>query len=164
VLGIWAVQLGANLLILPGLSPELNAEFAGAGATVWEPGLATVMIISALIIGLLIYLFGTFAKAREDESYIGGEVGERAKMYDFEGVGFYETIRQMSGLRRLYRQAEARWYDGYDQLRRATLYVTGWLRELHSGVLYSYVTWCVLGLVVILWWLLYSYRIVGRAF
>ena len=127
---------------------------------IWRKG----NLISALVIGLLIYLFGTFANAREDEAYVGGEVGERAKMYNFEGVEFYETIRQMSGLKRLYKQAEARWYDAYDQLRRATLYVTGWLRKLHNGLLHSYVTWCVLGLVAILWWLLYSYKIVGRAF
>ncbi len=164
VLGVWAIQLGAEKLILPALSSKMQEQFAGTGASVWQPETATVMILLALVVGLVVYLVSTFARAREDEAYVGGEIGDRAAPYIYEGTEFYKTIDEMPVLRRLYRQAEARWYDLYEQCRRLTFYVTGWLRKLHSGMLHSYVTWCILGLVVILWTLLYSYKILGRAF
>ncbi len=164
VLGVWAVQFGAEKLIVPVLSGDLQNEFAGAGAGVWDSGVATILILAALGVGLLIYVFSTFAKSREDESYIGGEIGKHAEPYNFEGIEFYKTVAELPVLKGLYKQAEAKWYDLYEQLRRLTFYVTGWLRKLHDGVLHTYATWCVLGLVVLLWILLYSYKVLGQAF
>ncbi len=163
VLGVFAVQIGVRWLILP-LPGITEAEFNQSLAGEWSSRGAAALIIVALVIGGLIYLFSTFSRVREDEAYIGGEVGERAEGYDFEGVEFYGTVRDLPFLRGLYRQSEARWYDLYEQCRRLTFYVSGWLRKLHNGSLHNYVTWCVLGLVVILWWLLYTFRILGRAF
>jgi len=153
VLGVFAVGLGVKELILPALAPTFDQAAFDASS-----------LVAALAVGALIYVFGTFAKAREDESYIGGEIGARAEMYDFEGIEFYKTVGELPLLKRLYRQAEARWYDLYEQLRRLTFYASGWLRKLHDGLLHTYVTWCVLGLVIVLWWLLYSFKILGRSF
>ncbi len=167
LLGIFAVRLGVNKIILPALAGIEGIDEAAFNQTLagsWGSGTATILLIAALIVGLIIYLFSTFTRAREDESYVGGEVGTRAEMYNFEGVEFYKTVGEMPLLKNLYKQADAKWYDLYEQLRRTTFYITGWLRKLHDGVLHTYVTWCVVGLVVILWWLLYSYKILGRAF
>ena len=163
VLGVFAVRLGVRQLILPAV-PFDEAAFNETLSGLWSSGVATVLLLVALVVGVIVYLLSTFAKVREDEAYIGGEVGRHAEMYNFEGVEFYKTVREMPLLESLYRQAEAKWYDIYEQLRRLTFYVTGWLRKAHDGVLHSYVMWCVVGLVVILWCLMYSYGILGRAF
>lgn len=165
VLGVFAMQVGVRMLLLPALAPTFDeAGFEASRGGLWSSGWATSLLVIALVLGGLIYVFSTFAKAREDESYVGGEIGARAEMYNFEGIEFYKTVGELPLLKRLYRQAAAKWYDMYEQLRRLTFYAAGWLRRLHDGVLHTYVTWCMLGLVIILWWLLYSYKILGRAF
>ena len=70
----------------------------------------------------------------------------------FSAGDFYQTIsKEMPGLRRLYVQAEKSLYDFYALGRRLIFYAGGGLRALHSGLLLTYVAWCVLGLVVLLW-------------
>ena len=54
-------------------------------------------------------------------------------------------------LRRLYVQAKKSWYDFYDLGRRLVFYLGGMLRALHSGLLLTYVAWCLFGLLVLLW-------------
>lgn len=159
ILGVFAVRVGVHGLISPA-TPYTALEIPG----LWSSGIATLLLVLALLVGLVIYLVSTFTRKREDEAYVGGEIGSRAADYNYEGVEFYKTIGELSGLRALYEKAEARWFDLYEQSRRFVFYVTGFLRQLHDGVLYTYVTWSVLGLVLLLWWLLYAYKVVGRAF
>jgi len=168
VLGVFAVRIGVRELILPGLNLGVGSPTeASLNETVlgmWSSGTATVLLLAALVVGGVIYVLSTFTKAREDEPYVGGEMGDRASMYNYEGIEFYRTVRDMPLLHGLYRQAEAKWYDLYAQLRRLTFYITGWLRKLHDGLLHTYATWCVLGLVLLLWYLMFTYKVIGRAF
>jgi hypothetical protein len=72
----------------------------------------------------------------------------------FSAGDFYQTISQMPYLRRLYAQARASAYDLYDLGRRLTFYVGGILKALHSGLLLTYVAWCVFGLLILVWFFL----------
>jgi len=145
--GVFAYALPVKLLT-PTVPPALRPDMAGAA---WQPGLATVLLCAALVVGGLIYLLGTLAKVRADEPYIGGEAGERAAQFRFSGLEFYRTVAEIPALKRLYLRAEQGWYDVYHLGRRFVSWVGAPLRTLHSGLLLSYVAWCVLGLVLLLW-------------
>ncbi len=145
VFGIWAMQLPLGRMIFPatGIPTQLS---------IWEPQLATGLILLAIAAGLVIYLLGTAVKVRRDDSYVGGADVSAEPDMRFSAADFYQTIsKEMPVLRRLYVQAEKSWYDFYALGRRLIFYVGGGLRALHSGLLLTYVAWCVLGLVVLLW-------------
>jgi len=153
IFGIFAFRVPLNLLILPALGAQAAASEAIVGLSTWQPVLAAVLLCVSLVVGLGIYLLAR-VPVREDVPYVGGEIGERTEGWRFSGVDFYRTISEMPGLRRLYRHAEEGWYDVYHLGRRLVFYVAGILQAFHSGLLLTYVAWCIAGVVVLLWFLL----------
>ncbi|MFW6189597.1 MAG: proton-conducting transporter membrane subunit [Planctomycetota bacterium] len=151
--GIFAYSLPVRHLLLPALPAAYQAGFAEAA---WQPGIATVLLCSALVVGLVVYVFGAVGGAREDEAYVGGESVAPAGSFNFSGVEFYRTISAMPSLRNLYRRAEQGWYDLYELGGRFVGWVGMPLRAFHSGLLLSYVAWCALGLVALLWFFLHT--------
>lgn len=149
VFGIWAVQLPLGQMIYPatGQPDQLG---------VWQPPLATGLILFGVAGGLVIYLLGNVTKVRMADTYVGGaDVNKEVKMR-FSAGDFYQTIsKDMPVLRRLYVQAGKSWYDLYVLGQKLVFYVGGGLRALHSGLLLTYVAWCVLGLVALIWCFLY---------
>jgi hypothetical protein len=115
---------------------------------IWSPGLATVMILLGLTIGLLIYLIGKLGSIREADSFIGGE--QFSDETRITGTGFYHTISEIKGIRRLYRWAENNLFDIYDQGHKLSLGISRLFRRVHSGVLTIYITWILLGIVIFL--------------
>ena len=150
VFGIFAFRVPLALLILPALGASAPASETVLGLTTWQPVLAALLLGAALLAGLGIYLLAR-VPVREDEAYIGGEVGRSAQRFRFSGTEFYRTVTELPGLRTLYRHAEGGWYDVYELGRRFVFYVAGVLQAFHSGLLLTYVAWCVAGVVVLLW-------------
>ena len=145
--GIFAVQIPLAKMIAPAVGLE---ELALQG---WNASLAAILIVVAIIVGLIIYAFGKVSTVRRDESYVGG--AQVTPDMRFSAGDFYKTIsEQMPVLRSLYSQAKKRWYDFYDLGQRLVFYFGRALRALHSGLLLTYVAWCVLGLVVLIWYFL----------
>ncbi len=141
VFGIFPYSLPLKHLILTFVP---NVSYIG----IWSPGLATIMILLGLAVGFIIYLMGNLKGIREAENFIGGEhlpVETR-----ITGTGFYNTIRETGGIRKLYDWAEAKWFDIYDQGSRMSFSFANLLRRAHTGVLTSYVLWVFVGLAVIL--------------
>ena len=66
------------------------------------------------------------------------------------GTAFYKTVSSLGGLKRLYFWQENEVFDPYVQTGRTGLSLTGLLRWLHNGVLPMYMTWVMLGLLVLL--------------
>ena len=145
IFGIWATQLPLQKMILP----AVNAPGLAASMTGWQPQLATGLILLAIAGGLVIYLLGTVAKVRRDDTYVGG--APVTPNMRFSAGDFYQTIAQLPYLRRLYSSAKNNAYDFYDLSRRITFYVGGILRALHSGLLLTYITWCIFGLLILVW-------------
>jgi hypothetical protein len=153
VFGIFAFSLPVTRLVIPSLSASgLSLESGFLQNPSWKPGLATLLLIAALFAGLLIYAFSRI-KVREDDAFVGGEIGHTAEDFRFAGTGFYETIAKMPFLRKAYRHAEDGWYDVYELGRRTVFYVASILQACHSGLLLTYVAWTVAGLVLLLWFL-----------
>ena len=162
VFGVFAFQIPLGLLIFP----VVQAEIPG----VWWSGLATVLIMTAVFVGLIFYLLSMRGgKIRRMRTYIGGEQmqdvyisGERqrdqegaeeALQRDVEvtGVDFYNTIEQLPGLHKFYTLTRKRVFDIYELLRRAINYFVQMLRTMHSGILPAYLRWFVAGLLVVVW-------------
>jgi len=154
VFGVFAFQLPLGRMIFP----VVQVEAPG----VWWAGLATIMILLAVVAGLVMYaLTMRGGKLRRVSTYIGGEQmqdvyisgnqKDAQRHVEVTGVDFYDTIEQLPGLQRFYVLTRARVFDIYDFLRRGSIYVVQMLRSLHTGVLPVYLRWFVTGLVLVVW-------------
>lgn len=154
VFGVFAFQVPLEWMIFPVVAIEVPG--------VWWSGLATVLILLAVFVGLLVYLLSMRGgKIRRMRTYIGGEQmqdvyisGESptaARNVEITGVDFYDTIEQLPGLRKYYLLTRAHLFDIYDLLRRGSNYFVQMLRSLHTGILPAYMRWFVAGLLVVVW-------------
>jgi formate hydrogenlyase subunit 3/multisubunit Na+/H+ antiporter MnhD subunit len=130
--------------------PALDIEPGTAIFGTWTSGLATILIIIGVILGLLILAAGSIARTvRIVPTWTCGEVQSNEDM-TVPGTHFYKTVSSMGGLKQLYTGAEKGHFDLYNQGSRLGLALTGFLRWLHSGILPTYLTWVTLGLLIIL--------------
>jgi len=130
--------------------PALGIEPGTAIFGTWNSGLATIMIIGGIALGLLIWLVGRFSgRVRIVPTWNCGEIQPNETMR-IPGTHFYKTVSRMGGLKQLYTGQEKGYFDPYDQGGRCGLVLTAFLRWLHSGVLPMYLTWVTLGLLVVL--------------
>ncbi|MBN2019176.1 MAG: hypothetical protein JW749_03005 [Sedimentisphaerales bacterium] len=130
--------------------PALGIQPGTVAIGTWQSGLATVLIVAGIVIGLLILAVAKIAsKARAVPTWTCGEVLPNEQMI-IPGTHFYKTVSSMGGLRQMYDSQEKGWFDLYDQGGRLGLAFTGFLRWLHCGILPMYLTWVTLGLLIIL--------------
>jgi NADH:ubiquinone oxidoreductase subunit 5 (subunit L)/multisubunit Na+/H+ antiporter MnhA subunit len=152
------VWLPINSLIAPSVS-ELNPgllavnEEVAYKVGVWGSSQATVLLIVGLVLGLVLYLIGTFRAARVTRSFVGGELLGTDEVR-VPGTGFYDTVRSLPVLRGMYTDAGEEAYDVYHLGDRYGSTLVQNLRKLHTGVLAVYVAWCVIGLAIVLIYLL----------
>ena len=90
VFGVFAYAVPIKRLLLPAAPAHLQISFENAA---WQPGLAALLLLVALVAGAVIYALGTIKSIREDDAYIGGETGERAAPYDYTGAVSYTHLR-----------------------------------------------------------------------
>jgi len=157
----------AQIPLLYFIGPIVGMSFPGfpaaiSGIGIWSPTLATVLLLVALVIGGVIYLAGRPAP-RIAPLYVGGEtIGEGTtdsmslapgrlrgpREARVLGTEFYDTVRNMSGLKGLYDRGEAGSFDIYSLGKY--LRPVGWvLSAAHGGRLSSYVSWILWGLIVL---------------
>ncbi|MCK4419900.1 NADH-quinone oxidoreductase subunit L [Candidatus Aerophobetes bacterium] len=141
IFGVFAYALPLKHFILPAV-PEIS--YLG----VWSPGLATLLIIIGIIIGAVIYRVGKLKKnLREDTSYIGGEVLSSENRVT--GTEFYDTIKDVGLLKWVYKKAEEKLFDIYDQGARLVFLFTKGLQKVHTGILTNYLVWCLVGMLIL---------------
>ncbi len=118
--------------------------------TLWNPYQATVALIIGLVIGIILYFIGKVFDYREQPVFMGGErldLEERR----FPGTGLYLTILELPFIGTYLKDRDKGTYDIYNIVK-----VTGWkaivenLKKLHNGVLSTYLSWCILGLMIIM--------------
>jgi NADH:ubiquinone oxidoreductase subunit 5 (subunit L)/multisubunit Na+/H+ antiporter MnhA subunit len=154
VFGVFAFQIPLAWMIFPAVPAEIPG--------IWWSGMATVLLLTAMFAGLLVYLLSMRGgKIRRVRTYIGGEQiqdvyisGESqtaTRNVEVTGVDFYNTIEQLPGLRKYYLLTRAHLFDLYDLLRRGFGYFVQILRSLHTGILPAYLRWFVAGLLVVVW-------------
>lgn len=158
VFGVAAFQIPLKMFIFPIVG--VDAEVAAAG--VWWSGLATVLILGSIFIGLIGYgLSMRSGKLRRVSTYIGGEKlqdvymsGEEetsGRHVEVTGVDFYKTIEELPLLGRMYVLARAKTFDIFYLLRDGVALLVKMLRSAHTGILPAYLRWFVAGMLVVVW-------------
>ena len=148
IFGVFAYRIPLRIFIFPSLGEDV--AFSG----IWNANLATALLLMGILIGMIIYFFGTITKAREAETFVGGEVLERQPEMRVSGVEFYHTIKNLPFLGAIYKLAEKKVFDLYNIGTKITFIFTNILRYIHNGVLSSYLSWCLLGAGILFYILL----------
>ncbi len=152
--GVFAFQLPLGRLIFPAVGVDVQG--------VWWAGLATMLLIGAIVVGLGFYWLtmrggklrrvSTYVGGEKlDDVYLSGEVPGPARHVEVTGVDFYATIEHLPLLRRVYPMARAKVFDIYRVCHQGVGYFIGALRAAHSGVLPAYMRWFAVGLLVVVW-------------
>jgi len=135
-----------KLFIYPALGIEPGTAIFGT----WMSGIATILLIIGIGLGVLIWFVARLSgNIRTVPTWTCGEVQSNESMR-IPGTHFYKTVSRMGGLRQLYTGQEKGYFDPYDQGGKIGLGLTAFLRWLHSGVLPMYLTWVTLGLLIII--------------
>jgi len=113
----------------------------------WSPGLATLLIIMGIILGIIIYFIGNTKAVRLDTAYVGGEIISRDSRVS--GVEFYDTIKDLGTFKEIYRQAEKKLFDIYDWGAKFVFFLIRGLRRIHSGALPMYLFWSLFGMLIL---------------
>jgi len=143
IFGIFAFQVPLKYFILPSLNISISQIFIG----IWQPGLATVLIITGIIFGLFIYLISK-VKVRESSVFIGGEtLTEEVRV---TGVDFYQTVKDIGFFKQMYFLAEKKIFDIYDWGKNIILSISSVLSFAHTGNLHTYLIWCFTGILILL--------------
>jgi formate hydrogenlyase subunit 3/multisubunit Na+/H+ antiporter MnhD subunit len=141
VFGIFAFAIPLKYFIYPSV---LGISYIGA----WAPGLAALLIIVGLIVGFI--MFGAKnIKFRRDEIFIGSGEYDKEHM-KVSGVEFYRTVRDFGILKNMYAALERKVLDIYDQGSKLVFAVSDLAKMHHQGMLHTYISWCFLGLLIIL--------------
>jgi formate hydrogenlyase subunit 3/multisubunit Na+/H+ antiporter MnhD subunit len=118
--------------------------------SLWNPSVATILLLIGLVVGVIIYFIGKSFKPRRVATYYGGN-----KIDDEDvrvpGTGFYETIEKLPILRTMYHDNESGvWDPDYFFSSIIDGVVIRGLKFMHSGNLSTYLSWAIIGLVAII--------------
>jgi len=141
IFGVFAFTIPLGLFI----APAIGGSIAYLG--VWSPVAATVLVLIALLIGAFLYFFTRHTKFRIVRPFIGGE--DAGSLGRISGSEFYNTIKEMKGLRWIYKKEETRTLDIYEAGSRGTFAFSKALQWLHNGILPTYLVWCLMGMLAL---------------
>jgi len=173
LLSILCVAFGvfANALVVkPFLKPIISGSIAPLG--VWQPGIATALLLFGLAIGFVIYLISK-PSGRTVEPFMGGEDLGSNKVL---GTEFYLAVEKDSVFSFVYRMNEKGCFDFYrivknsvkytayvayyavdrvlnsitDGVGKLTFVASGVFKGLHTGLLDRYLAWILIGFAVII--------------
>lgn len=142
VFGIFAYVLPLEKLIVPAL--PMSLEFAG----IWPSLKASLFLLIGLGVGVIIYFMGNFKGIRETPPYIGGYTV--SKDMRLSGTEFYRAIEELPLIKSLYAKAERKVFDIYEEGKKFVFFFIRIFQYLHNGVLPTYLVWCLLGMMVLL--------------
>lgn len=149
--GVFA-YLPMNDLLIPAVKSSFPADaLPNAGDAVWNPQLATALLVIGLVLGLFILLLGRLLtrKSTTMEVFIGGsEYSDRLK--PVPGTDFYETITSMRVLKTIYHDGEKGTFDIYNLGGSLGNLIVQSLRFIHNGIVSTYLSWCIIGLGILL--------------
>ena len=119
------------------------------GRGLWSPLGGTALILAGVVLGLLVYLVGRAGRVRIVPNFVGGEDDSSDSVWHVSGTGFYETIRNLPGLRGVFRDASSGAFDVYRVAGRYGGTLVERLRAWHTGVLAVYASWILVGLAIL---------------
>lgn len=145
VFGVFAFVLPLKYFIFPAVSAYVPVNAQSLSGS-WSPVLASGLILLGLLIGYVIFKSGRLKlKMRQDAFYTGCESVPRGQENTVTGTEFYNTVKEMGLLKRIYRMSERGVFDIYEQAK-GIFSVSRLLRYLHNGILPTYIVWMLLGM------------------
>jgi formate hydrogenlyase subunit 3/multisubunit Na+/H+ antiporter MnhD subunit len=130
VLGLLAIGFGVfyqwPVTVL--LTPILGAGAQITAIGLWDSGLATILLIVSLVIGLVIYWAGRPRRSLEADVFLGGEALD-PEVYRVPGTHFYGPVKSMDGLKQAYAMADRGSFDIYKQGCRAIKHASHWVYQ-----------------------------------
>ncbi len=136
------------------IQPVLSGKLAEVGQTItlgtalWNPTLATILLMIGLIIGGIIFYISRIRVREVDTLFIGGEQFEIKKERLLAG-NFYEFLEKTKLLGGFLRESDKGIFDVYNISSGLGLLVVNVLKKLHDGILSTYLAWCVIGLGIL---------------
>ncbi len=118
----------------------------------WNPGVATVLLLVSLSAGFVVYLILGGLKIRRTTNFIGGEEFAPEEIR-YPGTGFYESIRAIRPLKTMYDDAERGVYDPYVLGGFYGIRLVNVLRAIHNGAISTYVAFTLVGLGALIFYL-----------
>lgn len=148
VLSIFCIFFGvfATDLVVPKLLMPVSGTFEFPGF--WNSSFVSLLVLTSIILGIILYLASGLKKFRTEDSFIGGE-----KIQEHTGYStpeFYKTIGEFRFFAWMYKKAEEKYFDIYDLSKQFVLWFSHQLSEAHTGVLSGYIIWVFAGLIIML--------------
>jgi len=144
VFGVLAVQIPLGLLIFPAIGGEI--ELVG----IWDAVPASLLLLGALLLGVIPYVWAAVGRVRVTDPFIGGEHLSEQPDMRISGVRFYKSVEDLEPLKTLYGAAAKKWFDPYELGKDLSLGCSRLLGTLHNGVLPRYLAWCLAGMLFLL--------------
>jgi len=141
IFGVFAFNLSIPLFIAPAVGQSIT--YSG----LWNPIVATILIMIGIAAGFLIYLVLKAGRFRTVEAFVGGEKAD--DLGRVSGVEFYDTIKDVKGFKAIYNKEETKSFDVYELGGKGTFYLSRLLQWLHNGILPTYLVWCLVGMLVL---------------
>lgn len=154
--GVFAYAIPLRWFILPAVGQPV--EFPGT----WWAGQASGLLLLTVLLGWIVYAFTMRnGKLRECATFIGGERMDETRIpgvpvgperhVEVTGVDFYRTVEQLPVLKTFYALSRGKLFDLYETGGSAIGGLVGLLRSAHTGLLSFYLTWFVVGVLVLLY-------------
>jgi NADH:ubiquinone oxidoreductase subunit 5 (subunit L)/multisubunit Na+/H+ antiporter MnhA subunit len=147
IFGVFFMAISLRFIILPSI--DRPVLFNG----VWNSSLAVVFIFIGLLIGWIVYLLSNL-KTRQVSTFIGGERLEDNSEINPSGVEFYNTVKEIPLLQFIYKKAQEKTFDIYEQGKKITFSLSALLQRLHNGILPTYIVWYLLGMIGLFYFLI----------
>ncbi len=126
-------------------------SFAPAAGSFWSPLLAAGLVLAGLLAGGVLYILFGVGRARVVRPFVSGETTRYSpEELRFPGTGFFGTVMELGAVSTIYRDAAEGAYDPYELLGSYGGRLVDVGRRLHSGVLPTYLGFCMLGLLAVL--------------
>lgn len=139
-LGVFAFVFPLPLFIMPSVGAPLI--YLG----LWSPVAATILIMAGIAAGIFSYYVFRPGAFRVSDAFVGGEDPESFER--LSGTEFYDTIKDVRGLKIIYKKEDEGVLDIYNIGKRGIYFFTNIFQRLHNGILPTYLVWCLLGMIV----------------
>ncbi len=147
-------QLPLHHLIGPIIGEEAISRTIG----VWNPTLATGLLLIGIILGCVVYLLSRERKTKVSKFFIGGEItSSEPKTGEvdidetkYPGTYFYDSVKKIKLLDEAYKIADKKFFDIYEIAKALIGLLVRNLKRFQSGPLPTYLGYLFLGGLIIL--------------